>query len=355
MAVAHEYQRYFLPLCGFLFQLLRLGAEVSVELLLGLVHRRSHGRGHQGGPSHAYLATAPAARLLCVNARLALDVLAVPIRVDAADALAQGWVCGEHLPQVVFDLAEEDMRHLRRPGRVHQGTGNIAADHFQRVANTIGAAGVLHRTGVRQELLLPADGGLDESRRQSSQPAQQPQGQAQQRHGTALAALAVAGPGTGAVTAAQQDVAHVADKGDALEHRRQTNIEAHVAIEDVTELVGNHPLQLVALELLDAAPGDCHHRICRGDARGKSIDPPLVVEHVYRWHRHVGRQCHLLDDIEAAALGGIPGLGQDAGAAHALRHHLAAGGQLYPLHQYHQGDRGGHRQTDGTEALPGEV
>ena len=44
------------------------------------------------------------------------------------------------------------------------------------------------------------------------------------------------------VAAAQQYMADVTDEGYALEHGGQADIEAHVAIQDMTEFVGDDPL-----------------------------------------------------------------------------------------------------------------
>ena len=39
--------------------------------------------------------------------------------------------------------------------------------------------------------------------------------------------------------------------------------QPHVAVEDVAELVGNHALEFVAVELLEAAAGDADRRVAR--------------------------------------------------------------------------------------------
>ena len=148
----------------------------------------------------------------------------------------------EKVPQGMFDLAEENMRHLGRASRVNEGAGNVAADDFQRVANAFGAARVLHRAGVGQVLCLTADRGLDKPRHQPANPAEQPQREAKQRHRRRALIVARAAPGAHAIAAAQQHVADIADKGNALEHGDQAYVQTHVVPEDMAELVRNHAL-----------------------------------------------------------------------------------------------------------------
>ena len=107
-------------------------------------------------------------------------------------------------------------------------------------------------------------------------------------------------------------------------------------------------------QLLDGATGHADHRIGGGNARRKCIDAALLIEHVNRWHRHVGRQRQLLHDVQAAALRVVTCLWQDARTSHAFCHGLAAGGELYPFQQHDQANGGGDRQTSAAESLPGE-
>ncbi len=141
-------------------------------------------------------------------------------------------------------------------------------------------------------------------------------------------------------------MADITDEGNALEHRGQTDIQPHVAIEDMAELVGNHTLQFVPLQMGNGAASDRDDRVGRGDPCGKSVNTPLAVHHVDRRHRHVGCQGDLLNHVQAATLAGIGCLGQDARAAHTLGHRFTAGGKLNPLDQYHQCHGGHHPQAD---------
>jgi hypothetical protein len=58
------------------------------------------------------------------------------------------------------------------------------------------------------------------------------------------------------------------------------HVEAHVAVEDVAELVADDALQFVAGELFERAAGDGDDGVARGEAGGEGVERGLVVEHV---------------------------------------------------------------------------
>ena len=95
--------------------------------------------------------------------------------------------------------------------------------------------------GVGEELALPADGGLDEAAEQDANPADEQQGQAEQGERVLPAA------------GAQQYPADDRQAEDAEDDAHQAQVEAHVAVEDVAELVADDALQLVAGEQLHGA------------------------------------------------------------------------------------------------------
>ena len=57
-----------------------------------------------------------------------------------------------------------------------------------------------------------------------------------------------------------------------MQQADQPDVQPHVAVEDVAELVGDDALQLVAGELLGAAAGDRHHRVAGRVAGGEGVD-----------------------------------------------------------------------------------
>ena len=77
--------------------------------------------------------------------------------------------------------------------------------------------------------------------------------------------------------------------------------EPHVAVQHVAELVGDHALQLVAIEVHERAAGDRDRGIRRAVARRECVDPRLALEHVHLRHRHAGGDRNLLDDVAQPA------------------------------------------------------
>src|SRR5437764_3695520 len=77
----------------------------------------------------------------------------------------------------------------------------------------------------------------------------------------------------------------------------QPNVEPHVAVEDVAELVGHHALQLVAGQIVEAALGDGDHGIARAVPGREGIDAGLL-QNINGGHRHSRGESHLLDDVE---------------------------------------------------------
>ena len=94
-----------------------------------------------------------------------------------------------------------------------------------------------------------------------------------------------------------------------MDEADQPDVEPHVAVEDVAELVGDDALQLVAGELAQAAAGDGHHGVGRGEARGEGVDA-VLVEDVDRRDRDSRGDGHLLDDVEQTLLVAVGGVGR---------------------------------------------
>ena len=148
---------------------------------------------------------------------------------------------------------------------------------------------------------------------------------------------------------------------DAEQHADQSNVEPHVAIEDVTELVRNDALQLVAVQLLEGSARHGHRGIGGGIARGEGVDSRFLLQDVDLRDRHTGRQGDLLDHVDQAPAQGIPAVRIDEGAAEATRDLAAAPAQGERLGQAGEPDEGarGQRATQenvevGGEALPGK-
>jgi hypothetical protein len=124
----------------------------------------------------------------------------------------------------------------------------------------------LHRRCIGQVLALPAEAGLDQSAEEQPDIADDQQAN---RHGDQR--RRVLRPAEAAVL---EDLP--ADEGqhqDSEQQADQADVQAHVAIEDVAEFVGDHALQLVAIEPVQRAAGDRDHRIRSRVAAANALMP----------------------------------------------------------------------------------
>ena len=116
------------------------------------------------------------------------------------------------------------------------------------------------------------------------------------------AAIAKIGSGTLAVAPAaaelQEPQPERADQQDSGEQADQPDVQSHVAVEDVAELVPDHALQLIAIELSQRSPGDRDRRVGRRESRRERVDAGLLRHDEQARRRNAGGQRHLLDDVD---------------------------------------------------------
>ncbi len=139
-----------------------------------------------------------------------------------------------------------------------------------------------------------------------------------------------------------------AEHKNAEEHAHELDVQPHVAIEHMTELMGNHALQFVTSEFFHRAPG--HRHCCIGGRKtgGESVDAGLLFEHVDFRYRHPGGDGDFLDHIAQASVVRVARVGRHQSAAERLRHRTAARAQRCNLEQRGDGDQGngGDRTAD---------
>ena len=97
--------------------------------------------------------------------------------------------------------------------------------------------------------------------------------------------------------------------------------------------MGDHALQLVAVERVDRAAGDADHGILRRGAGGKGVDGRLVIEQEDRRHRRARGDGHLFDDVQQHAFAQVARIGRHGAAAERASDHFAALRQLDDLVQ----------------------
>ena len=105
-------------------------------------------------------------------------------------------------------------------------------------------AGELHAGGVGQELPLPRDGGLDDVAQQHAQVAQDVDCQADQEHGRAVVVAAAFRIARGARPAGRPHhvISDDREREDAEDDANEAEVQPHVAVEHVAELVAQHAL-----------------------------------------------------------------------------------------------------------------
>ena len=85
-------------------------------------------------------------------------------------------------------------------------------------------------------------------------------------------------------TTSNQHFTDIANKGYPFKQCRKTNIQPHISVENVTKLMGDNPLQLIAIKILDGATGNTDHCVGGRNASGKCIDTAFTGQQVYRRH-----------------------------------------------------------------------
>ena len=127
----------------------------------------------------------------------------------------------------------------------------------------------------------------------------------------------------------QQLAPDKAHQQNAIEDADQPDVEPHVAVENVAELVGDDALQLVARKLLSAAARDADDRIARRKAGRKCIDGRLVAQQIHGRHRHARGERHLFHHVQQPPFDGIDRVRIHAPSAQPLGDdRAAAGGKL---------------------------
>ena len=285
--------------------------------------------------------------------------LAVPARVHPTDPVFQRRMGGEEaLEEIVDTLGEVGMAQLLGVGMAHQRAFAVTADLLERPGDALGLAGELDRRGVGQVFALAAHGGLDDVAEKDAHIAQDQQPQPHEHDGNASpGALAAGGAARRPGAPAEQHPPHQRHHEDAEQQADQAQVEAHVAIDDVAELMGHHPLKFGAVELFEGAAGDGDHRVAGGVAGGEGVDAVFAVEHIDLGHRRPGGDGHLLDHVEQAPLQGVARVARHQPPVEHLRHGAPAVAQGEGTDGAaagdHPGDAGAHaEETPPVELLP---
>ena len=246
---------------------------------------------------------------------------------------------------------EEQVRQGFRPrmidARAESFGGVEAADLAQRAADAVGVARELDCAGVGEELALARNGGLDQPSEEHADVTEHPQGDAGQGdHRDAAAAVAAAAAAAGDL---EQEAASHRDHREPEQHPDEPHVQPHVAVQHVRELVPDHALQLVARQPREGAARHGDHGIVDRVPRGERVDRVLVIHDEHARHRDAGRDRHLLDDVEQAAIEQVARRRIDRPRTDHLRDRVAAGRERAHLDCRAAGYQAEHDQRVGQE------
>ena len=92
----------------------------------------------------------------------------------------------------------------------------------------------------------------------------------------------------------------IGDHEQAEDPRGEAHVDLHVAVEDVTELVADHGLQLVAIECVERALRHRHRGFVGRMPGRECVDAGLIGQHEDLRLADARRDGHLLDDVQQA-------------------------------------------------------
>ena len=78
----------------------------------------------------------------------------------------------------------------------------------------------------------------------------------------------------------------------------QAQINAHIAVQDMTEFMTDDALQFIAVELLQGTVGHRYDGVLLTKPSGESVDAFFMVEDIHLRHRHTGSDRHFFDHVD---------------------------------------------------------
>ena len=145
------------------------------------------------------------------------------------------------------------MRHLLRISIGNPRPGRCQRDLIERSGEPVRITGELDTGCIGQKFALPRHRRFDQTGEKQANVADDEQRHAHGDHGQNNAA-GIAAPDTGRVS--HQKCADRAQEHDAFQNAQHAHVEPHVAVQDMTELVPDHALQLIAAQGFQGAAGD---------------------------------------------------------------------------------------------------
>ena len=217
--------------------------------------------------------------------------------------------------------------HVRKLfGAAADDDAAAAIDLEQRAADPVRVARELHRGGVGEKLALARDNRLYRPACEHTDRTEYPEQESKEEQ------AGIVGAGTliavRAAAARHHRRAHRAEQHDARDHTEQRDVEPHVPVQDMAELVRDYALKLLAAEVFQCPARDDHCRAVRREAGSESVDGVLVVHDEHERHRDARGERHLLDDVQQLALRGLGGVALNVARADHRSDSQAPAGEL---------------------------
>src|SRR5437868_7960113 len=113
----------------------------------------------------------------------------------------------------------------------------------------------------------------------------------------------------------EQEAGGKRDRLNAGENAEGLDVEPHVAVDDMAELMGDDALQLISLEAVDCTLRDANASVLDVQAGGEGVDAAFADEYEHGRRLDAGGDGQLFDDVEQLRLIGIIGRIRDARTA----------------------------------------
>lgn len=108
-----------------------------------------------------------------------------------------------------------------------------------------------------------------------------------------------------------------------MQNAHQAEVETHIAVEDMTEFMGDDPLQFVAGQKVHASARNADNGVARRKTGGESVDA-VFIQQIDPRRRQPGSDGHFFHDIQQSPFGRSGSLRVDRLCAEHAGNRLAA-------------------------------
>ncbi|VVN45765.1 hypothetical protein PS619_05753 [Pseudomonas fluorescens] len=288
---------------------------------LDCIHVVEHRLGRSGDAAECIGHRQSDRRLCICGRRRHFDEAAIPLRIDPTDPLIQIRM-GSRRVGARVTRSEIQMAVFLRARGIDACPQFITANFLQRTGDALRVAGVLHRRSIGEEFTLSTDCRFDHIAKNRPRDTHKQQHKTNQhRYRDELAALQ---RGFTDLLGAFQDIAAgQPENHDPVDDGNQARVEAHVTVIDMTELMGDHPLQLFTGQHINCALSDADDGVLWRESRREGVDAQ-IGQQVHRGHGGAGGDGHFFHHVHQSLLFQRLRAVVDHASFEAPRNHFAA-------------------------------